>query len=145
MHSSRMRIVCSSSRPGGGLHQAPPPLLWWPSGVVAFWCGGLLVWWPSVMAFWPPEDHTRRPPSTEGTKPEGHNRRPHLTPGTRHPLRRRTHLKGGEPLQEETPCCKACWNTTCNACWDTTPPVDRHTPAKTQPLQTTFAGSKKFK
>ena len=21
----------------------------------------------------------------------------------------------------ETPCCKACWDTTCNACWDTTP------------------------
>ena len=22
-----------------------------PSGVVAFWCGGLLVWWPSGVAF----------------------------------------------------------------------------------------------
>ena len=28
-------------------------LVWWPSGLVAFWSGGLLVWWPSgLVAFW---------------------------------------------------------------------------------------------
>ena len=96
---------------GHGLHQASQVaflcggLLLWPSGVWpsvmvfwcgAFWCGGLLlwpsgcggllvwcllVWWPSVMALWPPEDHTRRPPSirrppNQKAITEGHNRRP---------------------------------------------------------------------
>ena len=99
MHSSRMRTTNSSSRPRGGLHQAPP----FCSSVVAFWCGafwccGLRVWWPSAMAFWPPKDHTRRLPSIRRPPNQkaitgGHNRRPqqkaitegHTSPGTRHP------------------------------------------------------------
>ena len=78
----------------GDLQQAPPLLLW-PSGVVAFWCGGLLP--PH-----PPEDHTRRlpsirrPPKQKAIR-EGHNRRPQqkaITEG---------HPPWSRPPQEQTP------------------------------------------
>ena len=56
-------VGCVPSRGGVSTRH---PLLLWSSGVVAFWCGGLLVWclpvwWSSVMAFCPPQ-----------TIPEGH-------------------------------------------------------------------------
>ena len=96
-------------------------LVWWPSGVVAFWCGGLLVWcpsgvMPSVMAFCPPEDHTRRLPNQKAIT-EGHNRRPQQkaiteghTPQNKAPHRSRP--PETRPPQEQTP-------------WDQAPPRRR--------------------
>ena len=61
------------------------------------------------------------------------------------------HLPGADPPRsrppspsEQTPHCKACWDTTCNACWDATPLVNRMTDrCKNITLpQTSFAGGK---
>ena len=116
MHSSRMRTARSSSHPGGV--STRHPLVLWPSGVVTFWCGGLLLC-PSGaplcygLLVWclltPRRPYQKATFNQKATKPQGHNRRPQQkatpprpgTPPGEPPHKRR-------PAPGEPPHCKAC-------------------------------------
>ena len=101
--------------------------MWWPSGVVAFWCGAfwcgglmvqyLLMWWPSG----PPEDHTRRPPSIRRPPNQKVITEGHIAPGAEPPKEQTPQEQTPRSRTPQETCCKACSDTTCNSCWDSTP------------------------
>ena len=151
-----MRTIRNSSRllSGGGGWPSGVAfcyglLVWWPSGLVAFWFGGLLVCWPSglvpsglvpsgLVAFWLKGVSVRTDPPRQHQKAitECHQtRRPHqkaikaLCPPARRPPGKETPQKGDPPDKEthlprrppQRPAAR-------HACWDSTPPpVDRIT------------------
>ena len=80
----------------------------------------------------PDRDPLDRDPLPLDRDPLPLNRNP---PGQRPPVQR--------PLGQRPPC-----HVICDACWDRTPPplpVDRQTPVKTSPSQTSFVGGKNGK
>ena len=104
MHSSRMHTARSSSRPGGGLHQAP--LLFWPSSVVAFCYGPPQKTIPEGR-FQSEGHQTRRPPSirrppNQKAITEGHNKRPQQAITEGHTPQEQTPL-GADTPQDQTP------------------------------------------
>ena len=134
-----MRTTRSSSHPGGGVCTRHPSLLLWPSGMVAFWYGGLLVWcllvwWPSVTAFCygllPPKPYQEAIFNQKATKPEGHQTRRYQT--RRSPNQKVTKPEGHQtrrPQQKAITEGHTPWDQAPPRADPQAPPGTRHPPA----------------